>query len=115
MITKLTKAEARVKIAKDAIARIRAGQYELCHYSYLDVVGVYTPVNQQALSENPKCEVCAAGALLGSLIKIFNKFDFDDSKSPATEVVRGLSRYFSETQVFMIEAAFEQTQYPLTG
>jgi hypothetical protein len=124
-LSKMTKAEARVAIAKDALAQLRANKYLAEEGAYVSFTNSL-PINeddeksmdQQLCKLLPKagsCTVCARGALFLSTIRKFNHFtvaDLLENGGDATCAIHDTlrpveDRYFTNHQLALIEHAFE--------
>jgi hypothetical protein len=110
-----TAAEKRVMIAKDAIKQIearkfipRSGTYFRCHRHLQSG----EPLQGQLTGpEAPACTVCGIGAAFVSAVRLFNRFDVPSGESEYiwdTDFRDFLRKYFSDTQTYLIEAAFER-------
>lgn len=77
---KLSAAQKRVAITKDAIKQIQAGIYTMEQMRYVKIINPRdgVDINQKMLLEYPKCKVCAAGGLALSAMRIGNEFEFVD-------------------------------------
>lgn len=121
-IGKMTKAEARVEIAKDVLKHLRSLNVEEGYY--LD--GGYEPIRgvgskddaQKYINKMAKCRVCALGACLISHVRLFDQVpirrlgrfyegEFEFASERPTQI---LAKFFSQEQIDLIEAAFEQTR-----
>lgn len=122
-----SKAEKRVLIAQDVIARIKTGQYtakngvywvpnkkfrDRIDQAYFDDEA--TGLREVIVSGEAQCSCCALGSLITScvaktnnvLLKDSNALDFlDDSLDVARKA--GLGKYFTTKQLDLIENAFE--------
>lgn len=127
---KLTKAEMRVAVAKDVIAQIKAGRYEVQTGAYFNIservsdffrglfgLGI-KDVGKEQMKDYMKeitaepCTVCAKGAAFLSYVKLFNKtpmsriFDGDgDFFGDADPTDNGFDLFGDKAE--MMEAAFE--------
>ena len=121
--SKLTKPQQRVAIAKDVIARIKTKQFKPEADTFIrglngndDDMSVEQLVNK----EHVECDVCAKGGLFLSLIGFVNNFkiedfaqgtwggvDGHDNAALNSKAMRKLQKIFSETQLALIESAFE--------
>lgn len=132
---KLTKAEMRVAVCKDVLARIRAKKIGVKHGRYLqlkggqmlaELMGDNKSCDLQELVPVMKCNVCAKGALFlsavdkyddcelrrensaiyGDSITVNNIHSYNNSiEYDAMQPT--LNKLFSEAQLTMIEEAFE--------
>ena len=113
----LTKAQKRVAIAKDVIARIHAenlveNRGELIKNLY----DVSTTKSLKDEINNHKCEVCARGAILCSWIGNFNKITEDDIREcvrcfRSNDFPAEILDVFDREMLDNIEAAFENQTY----
>lgn len=130
-LSKMTKAEARVAIAKDALAQLRSRKYDAVGGIYVEFdknldlpdwgdssTESNRKANQQVCNLIPKmgtCTVCARGALFLSTIRKFNHFtlgDWDRSGGYSDGCNRDTietveDRYFTDKQLSLIESTFE--------
>lgn len=123
-----TPAERRVLIAKDALASVVAGKYKnIFRGRYLDSMSRRLPLPSrhetatkahcETIGEH--CNMCARGALLLSRAIRFNSLTLADLgvwdrnvEAIPEETTFGLAGSFTERQLGLIEAAFEQnTEY----
>lgn len=128
-LDKLGKAEARILIAKDALKqmkfwKITAGKY--CEFNTVVPTGESLQKILPKVQQN--CEVCAKGALFLSFVRKFNNvstndlnrqtsYDYNDWNNFNAEkeyvsadsgfICRKLEKYFTRTQLDLIEFAFE--------
>lgn len=127
MKKKLTKAEMRIAIAKDVIAQIKAKKYNPIQGTWVKSVGgqeyddwlltASCEVDVRDYTKNMKaCYVCALGSLFVSAVnkynnvygtydsvstfEVFSSIGTGENKSP-------LLRYFSSSQLQLIEFTFE--------
>jgi hypothetical protein len=109
MKPKLTKAQMRVIIAKDAIKQIRAQVLQVQTGNYLILPESTFEIDQQTCLEQP-CKVCQLGSALVSAIHKFNhETAFTIHGSDSRSLVKKLKRWFSIKQMVMMEAAFEKS------
>ena len=110
----LTLAEKRIAIAKDVIAQLDADKYiaeagQYCCFRDMDVE--MSDDIKKKFDEEWICDVCALGGLLVSLTHFNNKYTFQDldaiSCKEITSPFKELAEYFTLSQLFLIEAAFE--------
>ncbi len=111
-VKKLTAADMRVAIAKDVIAQIRAEKLLICHNFYWGIKDKGYDYNGESsqieLQENPKCTACAVGAAVLSGVRLFNKISIANNNSCDPEETKYvLKRWFSKSQMALIEDAFE--------
>jgi hypothetical protein len=104
---KMTAAQKRVAVCKDAIAQTNAGILKWESMTYLIVNGEIKS-NQETFIRAKRCVACAIGAALCSLVRIDNKFEYKDNTPPAQPMKERLQDVFSENQLKLIEAAFER-------
>lgn len=106
---KLSKAGKRVAIVKDVIDSLKAKKYFAKKSIYLEINEKdYGIVNQEVLcSDNTVCTVCALGGIFASKVKIANEFSNDLELTHDGDMRKNLSKYFTEYQLHLIEAAFE--------
>lgn len=110
-ISKLTKAQKRVLIAKDVLKQIAAETYLLQKGNYVSAVRGSNSWNQSRVLKNKtRCKVCACGAAVLSSLRLFNKFtvrNMDASDGGVNGVLTVLGDVFEYGQIALIEAAFE--------
>lgn len=107
---KLTKPQMRVAIAKDVLAQIKAKRFKIINATYWKVKGANDSqrINQDFLIEKkPVCKVCALGSAVISGIKLFNEVETSDNSGNDGETTKILGKWFSESQMALIEDAFE--------
>lgn len=111
---KMTVAQMRVAIAKDAIKQIKAKRFTIKNGAYfwtgeqerLDIFqsAVY---DRARLRKLKRCRVCELGAALVSAVRLFNQIEIECSGSDSHYITNKLGRWFSVGQMSMMEAAFE--------
>ncbi len=121
-------AEKRVLIAKDALHLLRLGRLrvdtggfvevdvldDMSPYSaYANGGGLEIPLQHALLSGDVRCKVCALGGLMTSCVAFQNKVVVNDTAELMLDASvkghdTGVHRYFSPTQLRLIEIAFEQ-------
>lgn len=125
---KLTKKQMRVEIAKDVLKQLRRKDIPLkaaCGY-YVDGV-LPEEITIEGSEEIQKhvdvlqanCEVCQKGALLLSMARLYDKVTVADvfygsaighgctASASGDEVTEKLKEFFSESQLELLESAFE--------
>lgn len=123
-LSKLSRAKARVEIAKDVIAAldaeyIRTGPKTDTSYLTLRVQGMGSEYEGQAfdlkelLSRKVEdCQVCARGALLLAVVARDNEFRVEMSSSRnlrwLDDDVTRLMPFFSDSELYSLETAFEE-------
>lgn len=113
VFNKATKAEKRIMIAKDCIARIEA---ELLFPNRGSLIkSEAMNVNKETLN-SVECQVCAKGGLFASYVGRVNNFDKRTSivcgwNSPKDDFHIKLSEIFTYKQLSLIEFAFEGRKY----
>lgn len=121
---KMTKAEMRVRIAKDVLAQVKADRLTPREQSYLIFRGAL-PVDSHGYISNEdvdvrdtlkgaKCQVCALGALFVAAVDRFNECQLPAcrlSVGNRLDLTDYLAKAFSATQMDAIEAAFEGQSY----
>lgn len=113
VFNKATKAEKRVMIAKDCIARINAELLVPNRGSLIKSEAMN--VNKEMLN-SVECQVCAKGGLFASYVGRVNNFDERTSivcgwNSPKDGLHTKLSEIFTYKQLSLIECAFEGRKY----
>lgn len=111
----LTKAEKRVRIAKDALAQIRTKKVEVQSGTYCDIFSNKLKEGSQLNKilptlEADSCTVCAKGALFLAHVDRFNKLKIEDNgafSANNSQIIDRLKGIFSIGQLDTIEAAFE--------
>jgi hypothetical protein len=103
------KKAARVAVAKDVIKWIRAGKMTARTGDYISLGSSKSKPSLSSIASN--CTVCAMGAVL---LSAFNKFDGDGFAriieqwgAREDDIVFQLGGLFSESQLRLMEAAFE--------
>jgi hypothetical protein len=102
--------EARVLLARDVIAQIKARRYIARCGTYMNPLKEESLLLREAVQfarSSAPCEVCARGALFLSELKLYNEFEGGVNLNPDGEVEE---RFFDE-QHLAIEQAFEQSAY----
>ncbi len=128
-----TKAEARVAIAKDVIKWVKTGRLYANKGSYVEYDDEEWLITDQQVKDSAdlktvlsdkKCSVCALGACFVATVDRFNKIGCDDlgihvhsenlDYGPSgvaglgdSHLRKYLHKYFSESQLSLIECAFE--------
>lgn len=117
VLSKMTKAQARMAIAQDVIAHLDSRKYKGSAGTY---VGTKRDGSLQELADsNAKCEVCALGAGVVSAARLFNRcnsvyvennvwFNEREYMLGGWDTKRILRKYFTETQLNRMETAFER-------
>ncbi len=112
VFNKATKAEKRVMIAQDCIARINVKLLFPNRGSLIKSESL--SVNKETLN-SVECQVCAKGGLFASYVGRVNNFDARTSicgwNSPKNDLHRKLSEIFTYKQLSLIEMAFEGRKY----
>jgi hypothetical protein len=105
---KANKARRRVLIAKDVLAQLELGKYQL-QSTYLVVPsGFYDGMlNQQVMEQIPNCNVCGIGAAFCSALRLGNDFEMPIRGIERFEISTYLEKYFDVGQINLIEAVFE--------
>lgn len=111
---RMTAAQKRVAIAEDALKWIASGIFKPMSGVYLkqtdgkamDRLFVANPQAQLRTVDLGKCEVCAVGAMFVAKSNLFNAVKVKD----VGDYHEKLRQHFSETQLALIEAAFELTE-----
>lgn len=129
--SRLKAAERRIAIAKDILKQIKAQNYNIRQGMWLEIDPTQSPgveensnILQAALLGGKKtivttarpanCTCCAVGAACASAIRLFNRDSLEGNVSDGFEMkdyqqgMSILSKYFTESQVDLLEAAFEQ-------
>lgn len=109
----MTPAQKRVAIAKDVIKQIEQNRLLIRHDSYWRVLKeeeygrVCDIVNRKLLrAKKTVCRACAAGAVLLTGIRLFNKLETGGFNGDQYERVQK-NEWFTLEQMAMIEGAFE--------
>lgn len=125
--SKLSKAQKRVRIAKDVLAQLASGKFVPTPGTYVDVsdvdisedggqAKVYAGDHQlQELYEDAKsCSVCAIGSIFVSAVQIADNLtsieaesDFDGSHPEIGKMFDYIGKFFTTEQLDLIESAFE--------
>lgn len=115
-------AEARVLIAKDALALIEAEKITPKHLEYLSWSNHFVVIDSiqyrslhEILDELPACAACALGTALVAAVRRFNRLFvneiFIEGRAHRDNIVGYLGKFFSEAQLNLIEMAFEGRHY----
>lgn len=121
---KLTRAERRIAIFKDALSQLRIKAYiaspgVLCNLSPYVFHGgeLQSQLTSQTLKKED-CHVCARGSLLLSTVRKENDFTRDDLANKTSNYFRPTSTFdkrllklFTAKQIASFEAAFEVNDY----
>lgn len=122
------RAKARVSIAEDVIAQIKARRYVAQTGVYIR--GINTkPIDQgkavdlrshlkRTLSPKKPCTVCALGSAFMSCVRIFDKFELnsktaDDDSIDYGAMRKKLREFFTPQELDAIESSFERSQIGL--
>jgi hypothetical protein len=113
VFNKATKAQKRVMIAKDCIARIEAKLFFPNRGSLIKSEAMN--INKETLN-SIECQICAKGGLFASYVGRVNNFDCRTSSvgnwnSPDDKLHTKLSEIFTYKQLSLIECAFEGRKY----
>lgn len=134
-LSKLTKNQARVEIAKDVIAGIKAKTLRASHtYADLDLGPGARMIDRNAFRKatekfdydsgkwlgdgkidwkdtlaipNVRCDVCAIGACFAATVRRENKFSSRNNSVDREEVVHRMRSYFTDDQLTCLESAYE--------
>ncbi len=118
--SRLSAAQKRVAICKDAISQIEAEKFFIsrgrwCEFDEVEEATVEIKFDQATLLSGkavhtvnvPGCSVCALGAVMCSSVRLGNVATLGE-KSDQSDVWDQLKKYFSGIQMSMIEACFER-------
>lgn len=128
----MTRKEKRLIVIKDVLSRLRYRKVDINYYIKDIPIKELKSNNlnrdlQQDINKIEKCQACALGNVLISHIRVFDKLTYEDigfytqysssnyesycinGYTLKNDVVNVLLKYFSQLQLDMIEAAFEQT------
>lgn len=115
-LSKVSKAEARVLIAKDVIEQLNSNKLIAATGIYvgLEHIPEFAPEDPlHEVLENSTCTVCALGALWYSRVQVANKLDCEglrrnpDGRGGISNWDDELNAYFDENQKWLIELYFE--------
>lgn len=116
---KLTKAEQRVRIARDVLGWLRSGSVTLEKGVYITRKGKATknpdwkpgdPLQPYVNTLLASCSVCALGGLFLASVDRYNKVQvpgLDDDPLLLLDCPVELERWFSWRQLFLIDSAYE--------
>lgn len=111
----LSPAQKRVAVAADVIAQLEARTIEAGWSYFVTYVGNFPPGDLrksflEAADDMRPCEVCALGALFYSQVSLGNGVTLSRSFACFTRdhLTRKLEQIFEESQLDLIEAAFEK-------
>ena len=107
-LKKMPKAQARVEIAKDVIAAVKAQRLVPTRGHYVVFDEPVTGELRQELANIKSCQVCALGALMVAKVARTNKCDlFNEISLSRDETTSHLIEFFSDDELDEIEQAFE--------
>lgn len=114
-----SKAEKRVKIAKDVIARVKTKQIipasEFLSDEEACSIDLYEDESYKELANTTVCRACAKGALFLAYVGRVNNLNGDPHNSASIEPdsveMQKLTEIFSQDQLDLMEMAFEGTNY----
>lgn len=114
LFKKLTPAQRRVEVAKDALKQVQSGIWKAQRMSYV-VFDTDQNLTQTCSFENTECQVCARGALFLGAVNKFNNYDPEQEINYPDEVQEMNNHHFgdvedrlwSKSQIQMIECVFE--------
>jgi len=122
--SRLTAAQKRVAIARDALKQIKAQKLEIntgvwCDIEMEEVYPDVEKLDAQALflgraavpAIQPTCRTCALGACLVSSVRLFDDFKLKTSDLDVDEIYKQLKKFFPVGQLLLIESAFEQRDW----
>jgi len=115
--TKLSKPEQQVAIARDVMRHLNSGHFIARHEKYMHTDGggpdgpvIVTDTQVQTVLRARKCRLCALGGIFAATVERYNEltmgemnFDLGDSAMQ----LNYLRPYFDESQLRLIETAFE--------
>lgn len=109
---RLTAAQKRVAVARDAIAQLNQGRFiaDHGHYISLDRKTTEAEVIDQKLLTSRKqitCRVCVTGAAALSYIRKFNRKTLPGEFCMSQDVAGILSKVFTPAQLGLMEIAYE--------
>lgn len=136
-----TKGEARVAIAKDVLKWIDAEEIQVGTSEYVynpeliskEDLDTNADLRKKLKGQRKDCQVCALGAAFLAAVDRFNKVGCSDvitqgefiyqgehynntmSRMTRRSVTSYLNKFFSPTQLNLIEIAFEQSTGPIDG
>ncbi len=107
-----TKKEKRIAILKDALAKLKkrkfiTGIYIRKGWQTIKDFDVRDELQKHVVTMEKNCEVCMLGNLFLSQVYLYNDFNVGNYNDDMARNDIFLSRYFSEKQLDLIEAAFE--------
>lgn len=111
--SRLTKAQQRVAIAKDAIEQLKARRFVASPGSYIrDKIrdGANRSISQETVGGRTfrPCRVCMIGQAIVSGIRLFNKLEVESCEVSGSGLHHELKRWFTSSQAAMLEVAFEK-------
>jgi hypothetical protein len=114
--SKMTRAEKRVEIAKDALAHYKSKLFKPTKCTYLSVEDIDDEINENQqlntfiLKEKKTCNTCLKGAVLCSHILKTNHLSIQEFNKIENEndfIYKRLKGIFSVNQLDLMEVAFE--------
>lgn len=114
---KLPKDKKRVAIAKDVLVQLNARKIIPVTGTYLSILFAKESdkgKELQSVLKKKECEACALGSCFISLVRFEDNFKVKDKYIDEGEIYKSsfnsrLKKYFSATQLVLIESAFEKT------
>lgn len=113
--TRLTAAQKRVAIAKDAIKQLVAGRFLASRGTYISDNGMYYTDHNRHISQDTvgkrtfkPCRVCQIGQAIVSGIRLFNRLEIDTNTVSGSDLHREMRRWFTRRQTNLLETAFER-------
>jgi hypothetical protein len=114
-----SKRECRIEIAKDAIKHLNLKNFKIAQGAYCLIKNLYSglevleEVELQSILPKIKCNVCALGASMISLVRLYDNFKVrkDTILISRLNIINALKKYFSFYQLCLIESAFERCCY----
>lgn len=113
----MTKKQLRIAVAKDVLAQLKAEKLKITPGDYVTLPDTPDALGSDskeiaAAAQTKYCSVCALGATFISLVKLDNKYDFGFFKEVSSgDLFDRVKTVFSETQIQLIECAFETNFY----
>jgi hypothetical protein len=115
----MTKAQARVAIARDVIEQLRAGKLAACHLGFVHIEGnslfhrlpTNAPTQLGDYATKATCQVCGIGGMLIGYARMFDGVrtkDYFGSDNRREFIHQKLGKAgFSKKQMELVESAFE--------
>src|SRR6185437_4537611 len=105
---RLTDAQKRVAIAKDAIKQIKLGAFKVypsCYITLLHGLDEFRKGDSKELTKKTPCKVCQIGQGIISGIRLFNRVTAFDIMTDEESALDLITRWFSRRTAVLMEGA----------